>query len=80
MLFDGKKLRELRKKAKFTQEHLAELLDCSREHISEVENNKASAINALTIKEIVKWKQVCESRIDETTKKSFLSYVSNFFS
>ncbi|MDO5437044.1 MAG: helix-turn-helix transcriptional regulator [bacterium] len=33
-------VRVMRKKAKFSQEKLAELLGCSREFISRVENNK----------------------------------------
>ena len=48
--FFAKKIREIRKANKLSQEQFAEKLDCSREFISRLENNKEKLSLKLLLK------------------------------
>ena len=51
-----KNIKQHRKRLKLSQEHLAELIDCSREHIARIENGKMNIglINFIKLAEVFK--------------------------
>ena len=54
-------IRKNRKNLKISQEKLAELIDCSREHIARIENGKIN----LGLKNFIKLAQVFNVSLDE---------------
>ena len=73
--FDGAELKKIRKNAKLTQEELAEMLELSRETVNAIENNRPSAIKALTWKTVSAWQEVCCDKADELTRNTFKQYI-----
>lgn len=57
----SKRIREYRKKRHLSQEQLAELIDCSREHIARVENGKIN----LGLDNFIRLATVFEVSLDE---------------
>lgn len=74
--FDGEELKLLRKKAEITQEELAELIGLSRETVNAIENNRPSAIKAITWNTISLWQETCIDRVDRYTRSKFKRYLS----
>lgn len=50
-----KKLKTLREKAEFTQEHLATMLDTTSQYVSGVENGRTK----ISLNQAVKWAEAC---------------------
>ena len=63
--FFAKKIREIRKANKLSQEKFAEKLDCSREFISRLENNKEK----LSLKLLLKLAHVFNINLKEFFEK-----------
>lgn len=63
--FFSKKIREIRKANKLSQEKFAEKLDCSREFISRLENNKEK----LSLKLLLKLAHVFNINLKEFFEK-----------
>lgn len=57
----SKRIREYRKRRHLSQEQLAELIDCSREHIARVENGKIN----LGLDNFIRLATVFEVSLDE---------------
>lgn len=56
-----KNIKQHRKRLKLSQEHLAELIDCSREHIARIENGKMN----LGLMNFIKLAEVFDISLDE---------------
>lgn len=56
-----KNIKQHRKRLKLSQEHLAELIDCSREHIARIENGKMN----IGLINFIKLAEVFEISLDE---------------
>lgn len=77
--FDGKMLKELRKKTPFSQLELAQILGVSRETVSAIENEKPGTIDNISIEIIRKWHEACQGYIDATTEFNFKTLITKFF-
>ena len=70
------KLQKLRKEKGYSQEQLAEIIDCSREHIARIENGKIN----IGLEYFIKLAQVFNISLDELAgyKKDWLHYFYYF--
>jgi transcriptional regulator with XRE-family HTH domain len=73
--FDGAELKQLRKRAKITQEELADMIGLTRETVSAIENNRPSAIKGLTWNTVSAWQEICCDKADELTRNTFKQYL-----
>lgn len=71
MTFSGKHLKALRTAAQFTQLELAKQLGISRETVVAIETENKGSFQNLSMANIKKWWEICESKASAPAKKEF---------
>ncbi|WP_296053447.1 helix-turn-helix transcriptional regulator [uncultured Alteromonas sp.] len=75
LLFDGRRLKELRLRAGFTQQDIAYRIKITRESVSAIERNRPSAIRGLRWSVIHQWCYNCKDRVSHEHLTEFTKYL-----
>lgn len=74
----GQALKDLRKEAGLLQRELAAKVGISRETVVAIENEHVGTINSLEVHVLKNWYRVCEKRISQNSRESFVTYLKGF--
>ncbi|WP_025821370.1 helix-turn-helix transcriptional regulator [Shewanella marina] len=77
MKYSGAELREIRKKADYTQQELATRLGISRETLIKIETDSPSAVIKMEI--VNRWWQICRPKLSHHQRGSFKLSLIKFF-